>query len=98
MPYLCRYAHDTLTAFMSKHGFTVTPHLCGLKTAWRAEYSFGKGGRVFGINAEMDALPRIGHGYVLNHYQAAGKTTLMAMRYAPLSYACILCMTVVGTI
>ncbi|KLO07456.1 amidohydrolase [Schizopora paradoxa] len=56
------YAHDTLTSFMSKHGFTVTPHLCGLKTAWRAEYSFGKGGRVFGINAEMDALPHIGHG------------------------------------
>ncbi|KAH8116555.1 hypothetical protein DFH11DRAFT_1218867 [Phellopilus nigrolimitatus] len=58
------YAHDTLTAFMHLHGFKITPHYTGLQTAWKAEWSFGKGGRTLGINSEMDALPGIGHGYV----------------------------------
>ncbi|EJD07264.1 uncharacterized protein FOMMEDRAFT_74213, partial [Fomitiporia mediterranea MF3/22] len=55
------YAHDTLTEFMRSHGFKVTPHLSGIQSAWRAEWSYGKGGRTFGVNAEMDALPGLGH-------------------------------------
>lgn len=57
--------HDTLTNFMEAQNFTVTRHICGLDTAWRAEWSFGVGGRTLGINSEMDALPGIGHAYVL---------------------------------
>lgn len=58
---LPRYAHDTLTEFMSTRGFEVTPHYLDIDTAWRAELQFGKGGRTVGFNSEMDALPGIGH-------------------------------------
>ncbi|RDB23724.1 Peptidase M20 domain-containing protein 2 [Hypsizygus marmoreus] len=54
------YAHDTLTAFMSKHGFEVTKHY-HLETAWLATFEHGQGGRTIGINSEMDALPGVGH-------------------------------------
>lgn len=67
---LIRYAHEVLTDFMSRNGFTVTPHFSGLETAWKAEFTYGRGGRVFGINSEMDALPGIGHGYVLDYLTA----------------------------
>ncbi|KAG5638558.1 hypothetical protein H0H81_011904 [Sphagnurus paluster] len=46
---------------MEEQGFTVTRHYAGLDTAWRAEYTVGTGGRVLGVNSEMDALPGIGH-------------------------------------
>ena len=64
LTYGCSYAHDTLTAFMTDHGFKVTPHYLGLETAWRAEWEHGSGGRVLGVNSEMDALPNIGHACV----------------------------------
>lgn len=47
---------------MGDHGFSVTKHYLGLATAWRAEFIRGKGGRVLGINSEMDALKSLGHG------------------------------------
>ncbi|GJJ06039.1 hypothetical protein Clacol_000226 [Clathrus columnatus] len=56
-----KYAHDTLTEFMESSGFKVTRHYLGLETAWRAEFKHGTGGRVIGVNSEMDALPGIGH-------------------------------------
>lgn len=46
---------------MEQHGFVVTRHYLGLETAWQAEFKVGNGGRVLGINSEMDALPGIGH-------------------------------------
>ena len=46
---------------MSSHGFSVTKHYLGLDTAWKATFSHGSGGRVIGVNSEMDALPGIGH-------------------------------------
>lgn len=49
---------------MTDHGFTVTPHYLDLETAWRAEWEYGSGGRVLGVNSEMDALPNIGHACV----------------------------------
>lgn len=52
-----RYAHDTLSSYMESQGFHVTPHYLGLETAWRAQFSFGEGGRTIGVNSEMDALP-----------------------------------------
>ncbi|KAF5352080.1 hypothetical protein D9758_009404 [Tetrapyrgos nigripes] len=55
------HAHDVMTAFMSKHGFEVEKH-CLLDTAWRATFKHGSGGRIIGVNSEMDALPGVGHG------------------------------------
>ncbi|KAF7370574.1 Aminoacylase 1-like protein 2 [Mycena sanguinolenta] len=45
------FAHDVLTSFMASHGFTVTKNYLGLDTAFRAEFTHGKGGRVLGINS-----------------------------------------------
>ena len=39
---------------MDSHGFKVTRHYLKLETAWRAEFKHGKGGRVIGVNSEMD--------------------------------------------
>ncbi|KAG5654312.1 hypothetical protein H0H81_004731 [Sphagnurus paluster] len=55
------YAHEEMTDFMEKYGFTVSRRYAGMNTAWRAEFVSGTGGRVLGINSEMDALPGIGH-------------------------------------
>ena len=53
-------AHDAVTVFLEKHGFEVTKnHL--LPTAFKATFSHGSGGRVWGLNSEYDALPGIGH-------------------------------------
>jgi amidohydrolase len=67
-----RFAHDILTAFVEAHGFVVTRHYLGLETAWRAEFEVGNGGRVLGINSEMDALPGIGHACGHNLISIAG--------------------------
>jgi metal-dependent amidase/aminoacylase/carboxypeptidase family protein len=45
------------------HGFQVTKHYLDMNTAWRAEFSHKTGGRILGVNSEMDALPKIGHAY-----------------------------------
>ncbi|KZT27939.1 amidohydrolase [Neolentinus lepideus HHB14362 ss-1] len=77
-----RFAHDTLTAFMSEHGFTVTKHYLGLETAWKAEWANGSGGRVLGINSEMDALPEIGHACGHNLIAIAGVGVALAVKQA----------------
>ncbi|KAJ7180702.1 hypothetical protein C8R46DRAFT_1070306 [Mycena filopes] len=61
------FAHDALTAFMAAQGFTVTKGYLGLPTAFRAEFTHGKGGRVLGINSEYDALKSIGIGHACGH-------------------------------
>ncbi|KAI5895340.1 amidohydrolase [Schizophyllum commune H4-8] len=76
-----RFAHDTLTTFMAKHGFTVTKHYLGLDTAWRAEYTHIGGGRVLGINAEMDALP-LGHACGHNLIAMSGAGVAVAVKSA----------------
>ncbi|EMD39321.1 hypothetical protein CERSUDRAFT_112965 [Gelatoporia subvermispora B] len=89
-----RFAHDLLTNFMAKHGFAVTPHYRGLSTAWRAAYthvpkreraaddSSERPHRVIGVNAEMDALPGIGHGCGHNLIAMAGVGTAVAIKAA----------------
>ncbi|KAI0299325.1 hypothetical protein BC826DRAFT_967166 [Russula brevipes] len=77
-----RYAHDRLTEFMSSRGFTVTRHYLGLDTAWCAEFKRGLLGRVIGVNAEMDALPGIGHGCGHNLIAMAGVGIALALRAA----------------
>ncbi|KDQ12656.1 hypothetical protein BOTBODRAFT_34362 [Botryobasidium botryosum FD-172 SS1] len=76
------YAHDTLTAFMSSHGFEVTPHYAELSTAWRAVFSRGPGGHVLGFNSEMDALPGIGHACGHNLIAIAGVGAAIAVKKA----------------
>lgn len=75
-----RYAHELLTNFMESQGFKVTRHYLGLETAWRAEYAQGKGGRVLGINSEMDALPGIGHGCGHNLIAIGGVGVALALK------------------
>ncbi|PPQ64776.1 hypothetical protein CVT24_007862 [Panaeolus cyanescens] len=77
-----RYAHDLLTDFMSRQGFKVTRHYLGLDTAWRAEYARGKGGRVIGINSEMDALKGIGHACGHNLIAISGVGVAIALKAA----------------
>ncbi|EKM56702.1 uncharacterized protein PHACADRAFT_183302 [Phanerochaete carnosa HHB-10118-sp] len=75
------YAHDVLTAFMSKHDFEVTPHYL-MDTAWVARYSHGQGGRTIGVNSEMDALPGVGHACGHNLIAISGVAVACAIREA----------------
>ncbi|KAF8481373.1 hypothetical protein JB92DRAFT_3149256 [Gautieria morchelliformis] len=77
-----KYAHDTLTAFMSSHGFSVTQHYLGLDTAWKATFSHGSGGPVIGVNSEMDALPGIGHACGHNLIAIVGVAVSLAIKAA----------------
>jgi len=69
---------------MSSRGFTVSRQYLGLATAWRAEFRRGARGvgRTVGVNAEMDALPGIGHGCGHNLIAMAGVATALALRAA----------------
>ena len=68
----------------SRGGFTVTRQYLGLATAWRAESRRGArgAGRVVGVNAEMDALPGIGHACGHNLIAMAGVAIALALRAA----------------
>ncbi|KAG8922621.1 hypothetical protein FRC02_011741 [Tulasnella sp. 418] len=77
-----KYAHDTMTEFMEKHGFEVTRHYGGLETAWKAELQVGSGGRVLGFNSEMDALPGIGHACGHNLIAIVGIGSALAVASA----------------
>ncbi|KAK0217826.1 hypothetical protein IW262DRAFT_1298439 [Armillaria fumosa] len=75
-----RYAHDLLCAYMETHGFQVTRHYLGLNTAWRAEYTHGKGGSTLGINSEMDGLSGIGHACGHNLIAISGCGVAIAVK------------------
>ncbi|KAH7101467.1 hypothetical protein BKA62DRAFT_794595 [Auriculariales sp. MPI-PUGE-AT-0066] len=78
-----KHAHDVLTKFMDDQGgWKVTRHYLGFDTAWRAEWSSGNGGRVIGVNSEMDALPGIGHACGHNLIATAGVAVAVAVRVA----------------
>lgn len=76
------FAHNLLCDYMESHGFSVTRHYLGLKTAWKAEYTHGKGGRTLGINSEMDALPEIGHACGHNLIAISGVGVALAIKSA----------------
>ena len=67
---------------MAEHGFNVTKHYLGLETAWRAEFSQGTGGRVIGVNAEMDALQGMGHACGHNLIAVSGVGVAIAIKAA----------------
>lgn len=56
-----RFAHDLIAEYFESFGeFKVTRHAYGVETAF--EVLFENGGRFVNFNAELDALPDIGHG------------------------------------
>ncbi|KAI8977728.1 amidohydrolase [Trametes punicea] len=83
-----KYAHGRLTAFMSEHGFSVTPHYLGIDTAFRAVFTHAptdnspQGIRVIGVNSEMDALPGIGHGCGHNLIAMSGVAVALGIKAA----------------
>ncbi|KAH7329629.1 peptidase dimerization domain protein [Stachybotrys elegans] len=55
-------AQDALTNLMqSREGWQVTRSAFGMDTAWLAVYESGSRGPTIAFNAEMDALPGLGH-------------------------------------
>lgn len=91
------YAHDILADFMEGHGFVVTRHYLGLQTAWRAEFTHGKGGRTIGVNAEMDALPLIGHACGHNLIAVSGVGVAIAIKSALLAHDIVGNIVLLGT-
>ena len=71
---------------MEVHGFTVTKHYLDKEidctTAWRAEYTHGHGGRVIGLQSEMDALPKIGHACGHNLIAISGVAVALGLKVA----------------
>ena len=67
---------------MSARGFSVTKHYLGFDTAWRAEFTHGSGGRVIGLQSEMDALPNIGHACGHNLIAISGVATALGLKAA----------------
>ena len=63
-------AHDLLTNFLEKKGFTVERSFTGIKTAFRA--TFGSGRPNVCVICEYDALPEIGHACGHNLIAEAG--------------------------
>jgi amidohydrolase len=51
----------TLAGFLGERGFRVERGICGMETAFRAEFVFGKGKPAVAFLCEMDALPDLGH-------------------------------------
>ncbi|KAF7982808.1 hypothetical protein HWV62_25737 [Athelia sp. TMB] len=76
-----KHAHDALTEFVEKAGFTVERHY-HLPTAWKATYARGSGGRTIGVNSEMDALPGVGHACGHNLIAIAGVAVALAIKSA----------------
>ncbi|ORY28950.1 putative amidohydrolase [Naematelia encephala] len=74
-------AHDKLTSYLESKGFSVEKHFL-LPTAWRATFVHGKGGRTFGFNSEMDALPGIGHACGHNLIAVCGIAAFMGVAKA----------------
>jgi len=51
----------TLASFLERKGFRVRRGVAGMKTAFRAEFAFGRGRPAIAFLCEMDALPTLGH-------------------------------------
>ncbi|KAL3484517.1 major facilitator superfamily domain-containing protein [Aspergillus germanicus] len=72
------YAHDTITKFLGDHKANVTHSAYGLKTAFEA--TAGTGGRCVNFNAELDALPGLGHACGHNLIAMASVAGFLALR------------------
>ncbi|KAJ6555742.1 hypothetical protein B0H10DRAFT_1207258 [Mycena sp. CBHHK59/15] len=76
------FAHDVLASFMASHGFSVTRNYLGLPTAFRAEFTHGKDGRILGVNSEYDALKGLGHACGHNLIAVSGCGVALAVKAA----------------
>ena len=73
------HSMSLLTGILEREGFLLERGIAGLPTAFRA--SFGDGGPVIAILAEMDALPGIGHACGHNVIAAAAVGAAIALRH-----------------
>ncbi len=73
-------AHDLLTAFLEKKGFTVDRSYTGIETAFRA--TFGSGRPNVCVICEYDALPEIGHACGHNLIAEAGVAAGLGLKAA----------------
>ncbi|ORZ01244.1 hypothetical protein BCR43DRAFT_512144 [Syncephalastrum racemosum] len=73
------HAHQLLTDYLEKKGFTVTRHAYDMETAFTAEFSRGEGRRV-GFCSEYDALPKIGHACGHNLIAIGGLACAIAVK------------------
>ncbi len=65
---------------METHGFQVTRHYLGLDTAWRAEYTHGKGGSTLGINSgkNTDGYFDFYGSHILKKWMASAVSVMLA--------------------
>ena len=82
-PELCykeHKAHDLLTEFLEKKGFSVERSYTGIETAFRA--TFGSGRPNVCVICEYDALPEIGHACGHNLIAEAGVAAGLGLKAA----------------
>ncbi|KAL5002005.1 major facilitator superfamily domain-containing protein [Aspergillus recurvatus] len=79
------YAHDTISAFLEHLDVPVTRNAYGLATCFEA--TGGSGGRCVNFNAELDALPDIGHACGHNLIATAGVAAFLALRHVIAQFA-----------
>ncbi|KAL2206762.1 hypothetical protein CC79DRAFT_1398659 [Sarocladium strictum] len=73
------HAHKVLTDFLEDQGFNVTRKAYNLSTAFRAEFTSGKG-RVVSFNSEYDALPGLGHACGHNLIATVGVAAAIGLK------------------
>ncbi|KNC97824.1 amidohydrolase [Spizellomyces punctatus DAOM BR117] len=78
------HAHDVLTKFLDRKGFTVTKHAGGVETAFIAEWEVGGDGNgepvTIAFLSEYDALPDIGHACGHNLIAISGVAAALACK------------------
>ncbi|KAH7329659.1 hypothetical protein B0I35DRAFT_474233 [Stachybotrys elegans] len=75
------HAHEVLTDYLEKQGFTVTRSAFNLSTAFVAEYSNGEG-RSVSFNSEYDSLPGMGHACGHNLIAISGVAAALGVKEA----------------
>ena len=73
---------EALSSFLASRGFRVRRGIAGMKTAFRAEFAFGKGKPAVALLCEMDALPGIGHACGHNIVGVASACAAVALAEA----------------
>lgn len=79
------YAHDTISTFLERLDVPVTRSAYGLATCFEA--TGGSGGRCVNFNAELDALPGIGHACGHNLIATASVAAFLALRHLIVEFA-----------
>ncbi|KAL4737311.1 major facilitator superfamily domain-containing protein [Aspergillus similis] len=80
-----QYAHDTISTFLERLDVPVTRSAYGLATCFEA--TGGSSGRCVNFNAELDALPEIGHACGHNLIATASVAAFLALRQLIVEFA-----------